>query len=232
MVDRRWYNFRVVMRTIILVLLACFIMSSVSYAGLYSGDASGIVQKRGELAAGAGGSITMFGTPFSSITAYATYALTDNLNIFGRTGGGAVDYTSTTLEATTGPTVYAAGAEYRILGGPGSANNLIILAEHEIADWAVDGTENKASCTTIGLEMIRKTGASTATKIRFAVYALESGDHAGPSIVSRSRYGVTTENRFDFSEYMNGHFEGGIFFGDEEGMLVMFGTGIGFNLFK
>jgi hypothetical protein len=218
------------MRLFFTISLLILCLNCSASAGLLSGSASDFVDKAGEIVVGVGVSTIMFETPFSTANLSAKYGITDDLSVFGKVGAGSVDYTVTSsFESTAGASIVSAGIEYNFLNMSGIDYN--IVAEFETAYWGVNDLDNRSSCTELGVEMIRKVDGRRRIKIRLAAFLFDAGANAGPKITSTTKYGVMTENEYDFIDMLGGYFEGGILGGDPEGILFYFGGGFNFNFF-
>lgn len=228
--DNEWYNFQNVMKNTAFIFLLLMIISFPASAGLLSGQTSGFVDKGRAMIIGTDYSTTMFETPFSSFNIYGKYGITDDLNVYAKMGAGNVDYTSSaSYESTTSPTVYSGGFEYKLFRVPGSSDYYNLILEYESAGWRVNDVSNNATCSTLGIELIKKASEAQKYNFRFVVSLLDAGKNAGDRILSGTKYGFSTRNEYLFAQSILGCIEGGVLAGDERGLIVYFNAGFGYS---
>ena len=230
MAGNGWYNFQVAMRKTVLIFLFLFTLVSSANAGLLSGSASGFVEKKGASLVGLGIATTMFETPVTSMNIFGKYGVSEKGNVFGKIAVGNINYSTISgFNLTRNPFIYSIGGEYAFLKVPDSSDYYNLVIEYEGASWGVNDLNNTSSSVTLGASLIKKLSNLRKQKITVAAFFFNAGENAGAKITSSTKYGIMMEDKHKFTDLVEGYLEGGVFFGDESGILVYFGSGIDFS---
>ena len=154
----------------------------------------------------------------------------DNLNVYGKASTGTIDYTTiTSYEADTVVSGVALGFEYTFYRPEKTKDRYDLIVEHEATNWAVNGIKNLSSCTTLGLGLVKNISEIHKRKVIVGTFYFNSTEDIGPKILPTTKFGITTEEYYEFNKLIAGYLEGGIFVGDENGIMVYFGSGLNFN---
>ena len=172
----------------------------------------------------------MTDTPFSTLSLTCKYGLIGNFNIYGRSGIGTIDYSAvsgTTL--TSPPSIGGAGLEYLFWGSRGSQYDALFV-ESETASWGINKKPNTSMETLVGIDHVILTANNLRTKYRFAVDNFDAGKESQEKISSSTKYSLSAVVEYLINDYFRGNFELGMYLGDANGLIPLFGVGLGFDM--
>ena len=155
--------------------------------------------------------------------------LIGNINIYGKAGVGTIDYSTVSgTKLSSAPSLGGAGVEY-ILFGSREGQYDALVAENETVSWSINKKPNTSTETLLGIDHVVLTADNLRTKYRIAVNNFDAGLESQEKIASSVKYSFSAVVEYLFNDQVRSSFELGLYFGDANGLIPLFGVGIGFN---
>ena len=217
------------MKKIVLIFIFMMMSSGLAHAGYLTGNSSPYLKEKGSYAVKIDSTILMVQTPFSAICLACKYGIDEKVNLYGKYGTGTIDYSTISgVKLTTDPQVSALGLEY-ILNGTREAQHDAFVMEYETVAWSINKVSNASTEILLGWDFSVPVSDNLRTRYRVAINNFNAGTESEEKIDSTVKYSLSTEIEYYFTKYFSCSFEGGIYFGDPNGLISTFGLGLGFN---
>jgi len=217
------------MKKLVLIIILFVLTSGPAFAGFLTGNSSPYVADKGLFAVKLNSTIIMTGTPFSSMCLACKYGYDDKVSLYGKAGVGTIDYTTVSgAKLTSDPQVSAVGVEY-IFDGTRISQYTAFVAEYETVSWSINKKSNTSSEILLGCDFMQISSNNLRTRYRVAIDNFNAGTESEVKIETTAKYSLSTELEYYFTKNFRGSFEGGIYFGDSNGLMPTFGVGLGFS---
>jgi hypothetical protein len=206
------------------------IFSRCAFAGFLTGDMSPNIRSAGQHAVKIGTSIIMVETPFSSAQFSYKFGLSDEFNISGKIGTGKIDYATVSGTKTTyDPQIWAVGLEYNLFMSEDKSGKSALIVEYENVTWQINKLDNLSTDFMFGYDIVGYASDNTLTRTRIGIHNFNAGQESNEKISTSTKYSLSTEIEYRIISNLTVGLEGGLFFGDMNGILAYFGLNFGFN---
>jgi hypothetical protein len=217
------------MKKSVFIIIIFILVRNAAYAGFLTGNSSPYIEKKGQYAVKINSNILMVGTPFSTLCLACKYGYDEKMNVYAKYGLGTIDYTTVSgTKLTNDPQASAFGLEY-IYNGTREAQYNSFVAEYETVSWSINKKSNISNEILLGFDFVDLVRDNVRTRYRVAINNFNSGTESEEKIGTSVKYSLSTELEYDFTKYIRGSFEAGIYFGDQNGIVPTFGLGLVFN---
>jgi hypothetical protein len=219
------------MKKLFLLSLIILFSRNIAFAGFLGGNSIPYINGSQEsFALKLNSSIVMFGTPFSSTCLAGKYKYDELLQMYAKFGVGTIDYSTISgTKLTTDPLLSAFGLDY-LLTGDRIGECVSLILEYETSSWSINKISNISNEIQLGMDYAFMTGSSRRTRFRISTHNFYAGIESSGRIASSTKYSLSTEIEYFFNSDLSSSVDGGIYFGDENGIIAYFGVGLGYNL--